>query len=347
MITINSLKIGIYNFSDTVIGRNILRLLSKFAKARNLRKSKPGKRKKFLIVITIDTESGYTAKNSKRMWQKQQRDAYIGYYKGIENWRNLLNHYNAKATFFLSTNCFSAKGQQLTKILTQLRHLIKEKHEIGLHIHPDSDLALQKELNEKFQYTSSRFYDYIKISQFVKAGKQLIRKNTGIIPASFRWGNWALDTAAVKALQSNGFKVDSSATPGIKGHLNDGMHYDWSKAKEHYPWRLSLSDYQNTLHKNSKVLEMPIATFNLLGMTLRADPVYPELLKAAFDYYYRNADRSKKPFAFVVISHSIEGTHIDGSPTRVIKDMEEFLSYASKFVDVGFVTINEAYKRIK
>ena len=344
------LKIGLYNILNKPLGKKSLKLLSKSISVKNLNKDKNSinkQKKKFLISITIDTESGYVKKNNERVWQKDSPEAYIGYYKGIENWRNLLNTYNAKATFFLSTNCFSAKDGDMDKINKQLKLLIKEKHEIGLHMHPDSDLFLQKELNQKFEYTSARFYNYNQINQFISSGKFLIKKSLGIDVTSFRWGNWALNTDAVKALQENRFVVDSSATPGIKGHLNDGMHYDWSKVNEHYPWKLSLKDYQNIKQQNSKVFEIPIATFNFMGKTLRADPVYSELLKAAFDYYYKNADRSKKPFAFVVISHSIESTHEDGGITQVIKDTEDFIKHAKKFDDVEFVTIDESYKRIK
>ena len=143
------------------------------------------------------------------------------------------------------------------------------------------------------------------------------------------------------------FKIDSSATPGIKGHINDGMHYDWSKLNSHYPWFLSTENYQDTKSQNSKILELPIATFNFMWLKLRADPSYTVLLKAAFDYYYKNADRSKRPFVFVVISHSIEGTYSDGTSTKIINYMEEFIKYAKKFDDVCFVTMNESYKKVK
>ena len=346
------LKIRLYNILNRPFGKKSLKLLSKSISVKHLGKNKESINKnksknEFLVSITIDTESGYVKKNNERFWQKDNPEAYVGYFKGIENWRNLLNKYNAKATFFLSTNCFSAKDDDLSKIKKQLKLLIKENHEIGLHMHPDSDLALQISLKERFQYTSSKFYNYNQINRFIKASKKIIKDNLNINPTSFRWGNWALGNDGVKALQNNGFKVDSSATPGIKGHLNDGMHYDWSKTNEHYPWKLSLKDYQNTKQQNSKVLEIPIATFSFLGKTLRADPVYSELLKSAFDYYYKNADRTKKPFVFVVISHSIESTHEDGSITQVINDAEKFIQHAKQFDDVEFATIDEGYKRIK
>ena len=161
------IKIGLYNLLDKGIGKTALRALSNLVTVGNLRKNtlKSGKKpKKFLICITIDTESGYVKANNERVWQKDAPEAYVGYYKGIQNWRVLLNKYDAKATFFLSTNCFSAKNKELSKIKSQLKLLLKEKHEIGLHMHPDSDLALQIQLKERFQYTSARFYDYNKIN---------------------------------------------------------------------------------------------------------------------------------------------------------------------------------------
>lgn len=339
------LKISLYILFDKRFGRHILEILSNFVYVKNFKSSNAPKRKKFLVAITIDTESGYLEKDETRVWQKSKPEAYIGFYKGIENWRKLLNKYRAKGTFFLSTNCFNAKGKSLSKIIKQLNLLHKEGHEIGLHLHPDSDFALQNKLKRKFAYTSAKFYDFDQISQLLAGGKNLIKAHIGMDVSSFRWGNWALDTNAVKALQENGFNIDSSAAPGMKGRISGGTHYDWSRANEHYPWHLSLNDYQNTENQDSKVLEIPIATFKFFGMTLRADPVYTVLLKGAFDYYHKNADRSKKPFVFVVISHSIEGTYADGSPTKIIEYMEEFMEYAKKFDGVEFVSMNEFFKK--
>ena len=92
------LKIGLYNILRKKLGKKSLGMLSKSISVKNLKKSKNKPKEKFLISITIDTESGYVKKNNERVWQKTNPRAYIGYYRGIENWRNLLNRYNAKAT---------------------------------------------------------------------------------------------------------------------------------------------------------------------------------------------------------------------------------------------------------
>ncbi len=349
------IKIKAYRFFNTELGKSILKLLAIFVyvpgiKKRTLKNKNrffKSSKKDFIIAITIDTESGYVKENDYRLWQASNPRAYIGFYKGIENWRILLNKYKAKATFFLSPNCFSANGEEYKKIIAQLKLLIKEGHEIGLHLHPDSDLALQSAIGKCFQATSAKFYTEKDIDELIYTGKTLIKKHLGINTESFRWGNFALNTDAVKSLQKNGFKIDSSAAPSIKGHQNDKMTHDWSKVDKHYTWKLSNLDYQNTVHQNSDVTEIPVSTFNFLGLRLRADPANSSLLLSCFDYYYKNADRSKKPFIFVVISHSSEATQEDGSITKVIKAMEEFLQHSKKFNNVKFLVLKESYNLIR
>jgi hypothetical protein len=147
----------------------------------------------------------------------------------------------------------------------------------------------------------------------------------------------------VRALDRVGLKIDSSATPGIKGHTNNTMRYDWSKVKRHYPWNLSIKDYQSTIHDNSKIMEIPIATFNFFNLKLRADPVYSILLNKAFKEYYKKADRSEKAFPFVIITHSSEATTKDGKPTKVVKDLDNFISYVKSYDDVKFATLLDYY----
>src|SRR3989339_819470 len=72
---------------------------------KNLPKTGKPKNFPFLVAITIDTESGYVEKNERRVWQRENPKAFIGFYKGIENWRSLLNKYDAKSTFFCSSQC--------------------------------------------------------------------------------------------------------------------------------------------------------------------------------------------------------------------------------------------------
>lgn len=344
----NALKIKLilYSFFSTATGRAMFKLLSFGISVRDLDGKKP-KKHPFLVAITNDTESGYVGNDERRIWQKEDPKAYQGYYYGIRNLLRIFHKHKIKTTFFLSTNCFSAKGKEHNLIKMEINNIIKNNHEIGLHLHPDSDLALQERLGEKFDATSAFLYSYQKKFKIIKSSRELIRRHLGKTIEgkliSFRWGNWALDSDGAKALNKLGFKIDSSATPGIKGHTNDAMRYDWSKVKRHYPWKLSIKGYQATNHDNSNILEIPIATFDFFGFKLRADPVNSVLLNKAFEKYYKKADRSEKPFIFVVITHSSEATTKDGKPTQALKDLEDFINFAKKFPDIKFVTMKEAY----
>lgn len=351
MKNILKIKLFLYRLFSTALGKRILQLLSFGVRVRNLGNKNPVKKFPFLVIITTDTEAGYVTKSERRVWQKENPEAFVGYYYGIRNLMNVFDKNKIKTTFFLSTQCFSSKDVEYKKIKNEIDNLIKKWHEIGLHLHPDSDLTIQKKLSRKFVATSAFFYDYDEKLRIIKAAKDIVKENLGnaIVKklVSFRWGNWALDTGGAKALNKLGFKIDSSATPGIKGHVNDAMKYDWSKVNRLYPWKLSVMNYQATNHNNSKILEIPIATFNFFGISLRADPINSILLNKAFIEYYRKADRSKNPFPFVVITHSSEATYKDGKHTKTLKDLNRFISLTKKFDDVEFVTLREAYERLK
>ncbi len=327
------------------------RLMNKIVpiSVKNIPKVKKEKKFPFLVAITIDTESGYVKRNEKRIWQRENPKAFLGFHKGIANWRNVLNKYNAKGTFFSSSQCFDSQGNERKTILEQFNLLLNENHEIGLHIHPKGDLALQKETKEEYDFTSARFFDIKQKRTFLTKSKNLFLKNIPKLKklTSFRWGNWGMDTESVKILEKLGFNVDSSATPGIKGHLSDDMYFDWYDVERNYPWFLSSKNYKDTETQDTKILEIPIATYNYLGKTLRADPVNLSSLMSAFNYYYKYADRSSQPFVFVIISHSPEGTYENGEPTKVIDTIEDFLIHASKFNDVQFLTMKDAYEILR
>jgi len=339
-----------YRFFSSFFGSIILQTLSIGVKVRNL-PSKLPKKYPFLVVITTDTESGYVEKNQRRVWQMENPGAFQGYYYGIRNLMKIFDKHGIKTTFFLSTQCFSAKGKTYKQIENELKNVIKKGHEIGLHLHADSDFAIQKKLTKKFKATSAFFYKYEEKLRIINAGKKIIKTNLGkniyknLI--SFRWGNWALDSGGVKALNKMGFKIDSSAIPSIKGHTHDTMKHDWSKVNMHYPWKLSISNYQTVNHDNSNIVEIPIATFDFFGSKMRADPIYSVLLNKAFMEYYKKADRSKRPFPFVVMTHSSEATTKDGKYTQALKDLDRFVLFAKKYNDVEFVTLNEANEKLK
>lgn len=282
-----------------------------------------GHNKKNKIFITIDVESGYLKANNERVWMKDEPMAKQGYIDGLENYLSILDKYKVKATLFVSTQCFSLRSDERKRVCKILTEAFGGGHEIGLHIHPKEDQALQNNLGTQLRYTSSRFYKKKEIDEIIKAGKELIKENLGnkIFNnlKSFRWANFAADKRVFAILTKNGFRVDSTICSGIMGHLNDDRFFDWRSYKKNVPYKIG------------KIIELPITTFRFFR-TIKADFSYGKLL----------FNLLKKRGEIVLITHSTEGTYKDGSRTYVVENLEKFIVFSKK-KEVKFATLNELH----
>lgn len=326
-------KTKLYRILQSELGKSFLSATSRFVKVGDL--GNDGKKNfPFHIALTVDTESGYVGKGEYRHWQYNEPDSFQGFTYGLQNLGKIAAKHKVPFTFLLSTQCFSAKGEERRRIVKEVRGL-SERHEIGYHLHPTTDATLQRKLGKKLGYNSAKFYSRIEKVEMLRAGKKIIEEELGKKVISFRWGNFGMDENSAQALTEAGFKVDCSATPGMKGHLKDDRCYDWSRIRNHYSWKMG------------KILEIPIATFSYFGIRMVADPVYLDLLPYAFDVYYANASREKKPFTFVVVTHSCEATDVSGKQTKVVETLDRFIDYAKRHRDVKFVTIKQASGNVK
>jgi len=319
------IKTKIYLIAKSMIGKAIFKLTKPLIKVDNLTSGK--KNMPFLVAITVDTECGYVKAGEYRLWQFENPNAFQGLYYGIRNLRRLADSEKVPLTFLISGQALNANGREKEQVEMELRRILPN-HEIGYHLHPTTDFALQKKLKKKLLHNSAKYYNHKQKVEMLRAGKELIERATKTRITSFRWGNWGLD-GDFKALWEAGFKIDTSACPGASGHLKDDRSYDWRKCKTHIPFL------------KHGVTEVPIATFSYLGVTLLADPIYCDLLMYAFDYYYKNAARNGRPFVFVVITHTPEATYEDGRETPIVETLRQFMRYANKKKDVKFVKLKD------
>lgn len=316
----NFLKKFEHNLLKSEISQNLLGILSKFFLIVNTKKGEK------TVAITVDTESGFLDKNNARVWMKDKPDAFVGYINGVKNIMDLGDKYNVKFTFLLSTQCFSAPKNVSEKICKAINEAYCKGHEIGLHLHPKEDTCLQNFLDKKLQYTASSFYEEEEIDSMIKASKEIIKNYLGKEIhknlKSFRWANWALDERVFSVLERNGFYVDSSICPRIKGHMNDDRKYDWTGVRTNYPF--SITD---------TLLEVPITTFWFLG-NKRTDPIWGELL----------FECTRKASQIVVMTHTSECTYSNGKPTYVLDNLEKFIITAKKN-NFQFLTLKEIKER--
>lgn len=299
---------------------------------------------KFYFVLTVDVEPGYLRDSGRVRWINQDNRAFVGVNRGLKNIKTLLDKYKIPATFFVTPQCFYPR-QDLRETVGILQTLEASGSEIGLHMHPREDEVLQSSTGKQYQKTSSHHYNRAEIEAMLQASRDIFAQHLGGRMAenmtSLRWGNWGLSTRAVGVLEKNGFTLDSSACPGISGHINIERHYDWERVGRLYPWKLSKTDYQDTTTEDSNIWEIPNTTFKFLGKTFRADPVLGNLFSKAYEYYYEIFSKTRRRIFFVTLTHSSEATYADGRPTRTLKSMGKVIEQTVS-QKVKFITLTQA-----
>ena len=88
----------------------------------------------------------------------------------------------------------------------------------------------------------------------IKNLTDLIEKNLGVRPVSYRAARYGADLDTIKSLEKLGYKIDSSVTPHIDWSYQSGP--DHSKAPDQ-PYFISADDYYSP--GNSTILEVPIS----------------------------------------------------------------------------------------
>jgi peptidoglycan/xylan/chitin deacetylase (PgdA/CDA1 family) len=147
------------------------------------------------IYLTIDTEDDYFTQ--PHMLTGEGIGEEYGAYGILE----ILDRYGLLATWFI--NVYEAHRHDDPATVERLVKAIHERgHEIALHTHPSDDLDL---------YTRALYwFDAEQQKQILGYGAGLIEKWTGSHPISFRAGGYVLNDETFEALESLGFRIDSS-----------------------------------------------------------------------------------------------------------------------------------------
>ncbi len=294
--------------------------------------------RRVLLVITVDTEGGYVNRSERRLWQGSAPLAFQGYVDGIRNVTEVLDRHGVKGTFFVAPHGRSATGATLAAVERAIRSIPGGGHEIGLHIHPSSDVALARRTGRSFASGRACDLAVTDLELLAASGRALLEEllEPRAVLDTVRWGNWALDERAAHILAAAGFRVDSSAVPGLRDR-GARPRFDWTHARSTEPWSIVPG-----------LLEVPIAMFRLFGRLCRADLLYGSLVSAALN---RHASRAPNiadptsPLVFVATTHSTEATYADGSPTHVVSALDALLAFARESPLVEVVTLREAVRQ--
>jgi peptidoglycan/xylan/chitin deacetylase (PgdA/CDA1 family) len=147
------------------------------------------------IYLTIDTEDDYFTVPHMLTGEG------IGEDYGAYGILDILDRHNLRATWFV--NVYEAHRHEDPTTVEQLVKAVAERgHEVALHTHPSEDL----ELYSRPLY----WFDAEQQKEILGYGAELIEKWTGRHPISFRAGGYVLNDETFDALESLGFRIDSS-----------------------------------------------------------------------------------------------------------------------------------------
>jgi peptidoglycan/xylan/chitin deacetylase (PgdA/CDA1 family) len=147
------------------------------------------------IFLTIDTEDDYFAEPHMLTGEG------IGEEYGAYGILDILDRYGLRATWFI--NVYEAHRHDDPATVERLVKAISERgHELALHTHPSEDL----ELYPRPLY----WFDAQQQKEILGFGADLIARWTGQPPVSFRAGGYVLNDETFEALESLGFRIDSS-----------------------------------------------------------------------------------------------------------------------------------------
>jgi len=200
------------------------------------------------LVITIDTEPDCDIK-----WKRSDPLTFESVLHGIADiLRPIWNKYEIKPVYFVSPEVL--RNPDCCRVL---KKEMESGAEIGTHLHSEY-IEPQTKYDNPEGTISGEFpcFAYSAEIEFekIKNLTDLIAKNIGIRPDSYRAARYGADLDTIKSLEKLGYKVDSSVTPHINWSYQSGP--DHSRAPEQ-PYFISAADYYSP--GDSPILEVPIS----------------------------------------------------------------------------------------
>ena len=174
------------------------------------------------VFVTVDTEHsiGGAFKNPRLQPIGNERIIYgkIGNaYYGLPLIIDIADQYGIKLTFFVEVLNKHFFGEGETREVCQ--YILESQHDLQLHIHPNY-VNFKKGITRR-PHLSDRMADYPYRMQeaYIAEGKELLIKYGTQEPIAFRAGNYSANINTLKALERNGFIIDSSANQNCSSFL--------------------------------------------------------------------------------------------------------------------------------
>ena len=192
------------------------------------------------LIITIDTEednwgnfspNGYTLENIKKIPELQE----------------LFDEFNVKPTYLLTYPVATDK-----KSVSIFKKILKQdKCEIGTHCHPWNTPPYEEKTNERNSMMCNLSVDLH--FRKLRTLHNVIKKNLGITPVSFRAGRWGYNKNVAKNIYKLGYKIDTSIIAYTDWSASYGPDFSDILPK---PFRFSIKDISSE-SANGEMIEIP------------------------------------------------------------------------------------------
>lgn len=204
-----------------------------------------------LFVLSVDTEEEW-------LWDEEfpENDCSIENTKQLPKFQSFCTSKGIRPTYFVDYAV--AENATASAMLKQF-HLAKQA-EIGAHLHPWCNPPFFGKTTEAESHVIN--LPLPQVRQKLDALTDLISRNVGTRPISFRSGRWGVSGDTLSLLASRGYTVDSSVYPFYK---NDYFSCEGSPIEPYWP------DFNNalTIGEQRQVMEIPVsAGFNIRNFEL-------------------------------------------------------------------------------
>jgi hypothetical protein len=200
-----------------------------------------------IFCITIDTEPDCDVN-----WKRSRPVTFESVTFGIPSiLRPIWDKFGIRPVYFVSPEVV-----ENDECCRTLKDEIARGAEIGTHLH--SEYIEPQRKHEDIAGTASDEFPCFAYDAEIEFAKiknltELIEKKLGVRPVSYRAARYGADLDTIKALGKLGYKVDSSATPGVSWTRQGGA--DHSRAPKQ-PYFISQTDYYSA--GSGTILEVPI-----------------------------------------------------------------------------------------
>jgi hypothetical protein len=192
------------------------------------------------VVITVDTEEDAWGKYSITNNSVENVEHLVPLQK-------LFDRYGARPTYLVTYPVATN-----SKAVTILRKMVGEgKCEIGMHCHPWNTPPFEEKAG-KLNTMLLNLPEPLIVKKLTVL-HEVICKNVGIAPVSFRAGRWGFSSAVARSILQLGYRVDTTITPCVDWSRNLGP--DFTNAN-FSPYRFDPDNIFDSKEKGA-LLEIP------------------------------------------------------------------------------------------